>query len=211
MYELHDFARSSAAYRVRIALALKQVSYSTEPVNLVAGEHYEGDFRSLNPQSLVPVYSDENIHLTQSLAIIEYLDERYPEPPLFPKGLAERAHVRQIAQLVASDIHPLNGFRVHAYLRDSLRVTANKRRQWFRYWIMDGLDALELLITSFNNRNQGHAVGDKVTLADIVIIPQMDLARRNGIDIEEFPRLAAIFENCMAIDAFSQTHADAAQ
>lgn len=208
MYDLYDFARSSAAYRVRIALALKQISYSRTTVDLLAGEQYEAEFRAVNPQGLVPAYTDDDIHLTQSVAIIEYLDERYPDPPLLPRQIHQRARSRQIAHIIASDIHPLNGFRVHAYLRDALRMDAKQRRSWFSHWLLDGLDALELILTADDDTRSEFAVGDTVSLADICIVPQVDLARRNGVDMDDFPRTAKIADHCLTLPAFRGAHPD---
>ncbi|MEQ8231061.1 MAG: maleylacetoacetate isomerase [Gammaproteobacteria bacterium] len=208
MYELHDYLRSASAYRVRIALALKGVSCARREVDLVAGAQHDPDFRALNPQGLVPVYSDEQLHLTQSLAIIEYLDERYPEPPLLPASLEQRARARQLAQIVCTDVQPLNGFRVHVYLRDVLGIDAGRRRRWFEHWLLEGLDAVELWLTA-DAGSRRFAVGDSVSIADVCLVPQLDLARRNRIDVEEFPRLAAVERACMALPAFRDTHPDA--
>lgn len=205
MYELHDFGPSSAAYRVRIALALKGIDYRRCPVHLVQGAQNEAGFRSLNPQGMVPVYSDETLHLSQSLAILEYLEERYPEPPLLPAAPAERARVRQLANLVCCDIHPLNGFRVHVYLRDGLGLGTRQRRAWFTHWLLEGLDAVELWLAAAASGR--YCVGDRVTLADVCVVPQLDIARRNGIDIDEFPRLATIERTCLELPAFSTTGA----
>ena len=209
MYELHDFHRSSAAYRVRIALALKDIGYQQRPVDLLAGEQHDMEFRSLNPQGLVPVYGDENLHLTQSLAILEYLEERYPTPPLLPTGHEARARARQIANLICCDMHPLNGFRVLVYMRDALRAGTAARRAWFQHWMLEGLDALELWLTAEQSTGR-YCVGDEVTMADICLVPQVDLARRNGIDLGEFPRIAAVDSACMSLPAFKDTHPDRA-
>lgn len=208
MFELHDFARSSSAYRVRIALALKGLTHNRLAVDLLRGEQHEAEFRALNPQGLVPVYSDGSIHLSQSLAIIEYLEECHPEPSLLPETPRQRARARQIANLIASDIQPLNGFRVLLYLRDTLGVDVQRRRQWFQHWLLEGLDALELWLVA-DNRRQSFCVGDRPSIADICVVPQIDLARRNNIDIDDFPRLAAIEAACMARPEFRDTHPDA--
>ena len=208
MAEFHDFSRSSAAYRVRIALALKGLDPRRRLVDLVRGEQHEADFRALNPQGLVPVYSDDAVHLTQSLAIIEYLDERYPQPPLLPPEPAARARARQFAQIICSDMHPLNGYRVLLYLRDNLGADLARRRQWFQHWLLEGLDALELWLTAAEGRRT-YCVGDHVTLADVCLVPILDLARRNGLDVEDFPRLAAVERACLELPAFRETHPDA--
>ena len=207
MFELHDFARSSAAYRVRIALALKGLDYTPVAIDLLKGEQHEADFRALNPQGLVPVYSDGEVHLSQSLAIMEYLDERHPDPPLLPASPAPRAQARQIANLICCDIHPLDGFRVLIYLRDTLGIDVQRRRLWFQHWLLEGLDALELWLTADNARRR-FCVGDQISIADICLVPQLDVARRNNIDIDDFPRLAAVESACMTLPAFRDTHPD---
>lgn len=200
MAELHDFARSSSAHRVRIALGLKGLDFRAVPVGLSAGEQHDAGFRSLNPQGMVPVWSDDKLVLSQSLAILEYLDERYPQPPLLPADLVERARARQFAQLVVSDIQPLNAFRVIGFLRDSFRIDTRGRRRWFNHWLLEGLDALELWLTAAGGSR--YAVGDQVTIADVCLVPQLEVARRNGIDIDDFPRLAAVETRCLALESF---------
>ncbi len=201
MYELHDYARASSAARVRIALALKGLSVSAIDIDLTSGAQHDPEFRALNPQGMVPVYTDERVVLSQSLAIIEYLNERYPDPPLLPDTLVERARARQFAQLVCSDIQPVNGFRVMAFLRDSFKIDTRNRRRWFNHWLLEGLDALELWLTAAGGTSR-YCVGTRVSIADICVVPQLDIARRNGLDIEDFPRLAAIEANCLSSEAF---------
>lgn len=203
MYELLDYFHSSSAHRVRIALNLKGISYDSVAVDLNTGKQHEVDFRSANPQGLVPVYSDENLIVSQSLAIIEYLDERYPEPPLLPEKLTERAHARQFAQIVCCDIHPLNALRVISFLRDTFRIDTKGRRRWFTHWMLEGLDAMELWLAA---RDDGarYCVGNAVTIADLCLVPQVDVARRNRIDLDEFPRLAEIEAACMELEAFQK-------
>ncbi len=201
MYELHDFARSSSAHRVRIALNLKGVEYEPVPVALQEGGQHEPDFRSVNPQGMVPVYSDENILLSQSLAIIEYLDERYPDPPLLPRDMHERARARQFAYMIASDVHPLIAFRAISFLRDGFKIDTGGRRKWFNYWLIEGLDALELWLTAGGGTRR-YCVGDQVTIADVCLVPQLEVARRNHIDLDDFPRLTSVETTCMALDAF---------
>lgn len=203
MYELHDYARASSAARVRIALALKGLAVTTAEIDLTAGAQHEADFRALNPQGMVPVYADERTTLSQSLAIIEYLDERYPDPPLLPASPLERARARQFAQLVCCDIQPINALRVMAYLRDTLKIDARGRRRWFNHWLLEGLDALELWLTAAGPTAR-FCVGGQVSIADICVVPQLDIARRNGIDVEDFPRLATVEARCLEMDAFRQ-------
>lgn len=204
MRELHDFQRSSSAHRVRIALALKGLAYTAIPVALQEGEHLEAEYRTINPQGLVPVLRDREIILSQSLAIIEYLDEMYPAPPLLPSNLVERARARQFALLIATDLQPLTALRVMSYLRDSVRMDVAARRRWFNYWLMEGLDALELWLTAAE-RASAFCVGAQPTIADICLVPQLEVARRGGVDIDEFPRLAAVEKRCMALPAFQNT------
>ncbi|MCZ6892680.1 MAG: maleylacetoacetate isomerase [Gammaproteobacteria bacterium] len=201
MYELHDFARSSSAHRVRIALNLKGIEYEPVPVALQEGGQHEPDFRSVNPQGMVPVYSDENILLSQSLAIIEYLDERYPDPPLLPRDIHERARARQFAYMIASDIHPLIAFRAISFLRDGFKIDTSGRREWFNYWLIEGLDALELWLSADGGARR-YCVGDQVTIADVCLVPQLEVARRNHIDLDDFPRLTSVEATCIALDAF---------
>lgn len=210
MFELHDFLRSSAAQRVRIALAWKNIDYTRVPVDLVRGEQHDPDFRAVSPQGLVPIYGDEKILLSQSLAIIEYLNERYPDPPLLPDDPLGRARARQYAQIICADIHPLNGFRVHAYLRDTLRLDARARRRWFHHWLAEGLDALEVHLAA-NRGSQRYCVGDEVSIADLCLVPQLDIARRNRVDMDDFPRLVAIEAACLELDAFSSAGPGAAR
>ena len=201
MHELYDFAYSSSAHRVRIALNLKGVDYTSIPIGLTRGEQHDTEFRTVNPQGRVPVYSDDLILMNQSLAIIEYLNERYPQPPLLSSSLQERALARQVAALICTDIHPLNAFRVLGYLWDVYKVAAKARRRWLQHWLMDGLDALELWL-SVGQANVRFCAGDAVSIGDVCLIPQLDVARRNKIDIDEFPRLAAIEAACLEFDAF---------
>ena len=204
MRELHDFQRSSSAHRVRIALALKGLDYAAIPVALHDGEHLEAEYRTINPQGLVPVYSDNEVILSQSLAIIEYLNEMYPEPALLPVNPVERARARQFALLIATDLQPLTALRVMSYLRDSVRMDVTARRRWFHYWLMEGLDALELWLTAAE-RASLFCVGAQPSIADVCLVPQLEVARRSGIDIDEFPRLAAVEARCMALSAFQNT------
>lgn len=199
--ELHDYFRSSSAHRVRIALHLKGLSYATLPVALHRGEQHEPEFRALNPQSLVPVYADEQVLLSQSLAIIEYLDERYPAPPLLPAVPAERARARQLAHMICADMQPLNAFRVVSFLRDTFGIDTGGRRRWFNHWLVEGLDALELWLAADGGARR-FCVGSQVSIADICLVPQLEVARRNGLDLDDFPRLLAIDRACMDIEAF---------
>jgi maleylacetoacetate isomerase len=206
MHELHDYFRSSSAHRVRIALAFKGVAYSALPVALHQGAQHEPAFRALNPQGLVPVYADDQVVLTQSLAIIEYLEERYPEPPLLPAAPVERARARQLAHMVCADMQPLNAFRVVGFLRDAFGIDTRGRRRWFNHWLVEGLDALELWLTAAGGARR-YCVGGAVSLADVCLVPQLEVARRNGIDLEDFPRLREIEAACMELEPFRRASA----
>ncbi|MEM7467221.1 MAG: maleylacetoacetate isomerase [Pseudomonadota bacterium] len=205
MFELHDFGPSVASYRVRIALNLKGISYEKVPVSLIlnGGEHHAAEYRSLNPQGLLPTFSDNHVTLTQSLAIIEYLEETYPEPTILPGSPILRAKARQIAHITACDIQPLLGLRVLGYLRTTLQVSNARRANWFLHWLMEGLDALELLLSTSNNRGK-YALSDEITLADICIVPQLYAARRFKLPLDDFPRLEEIEKACLQLPAFSE-------
>ncbi|RMF08549.1 MAG: maleylacetoacetate isomerase [Alphaproteobacteria bacterium] len=200
MTVLYDYWRSSAAYRVRIALNLKGVSYEQESVNLVSGAQSEAGYRDrINPQGLVPALVIGGVALTQSLAIIDYLEETIPEPPLLPEQPAERARVRAMAQVIACDIHPLNNLRVLKYLKGPLGQGQEAVDAWYRHWIQEGFTALE--------RQTGagpYLSGDRPGLADICLVPQMYNARRFNVDLDPFSRLVSIDEACRALSAFDK-------
>jgi maleylacetoacetate isomerase len=208
MFELHEFHLSSASYRVRIGLHLKGVEYQSVPVSLIkgGGEQHFPEFRALNPQGAVPIYSDYDISLSQSLAILEYLEERYPEPTFLPGDalVRARARARQFAHIIASDIHPLTNLRVLAYLRNVFKADTNQRSQWFRHWLLEGLDALELWLAA-ERRMFKYSVSDEISLADICIVPQLYQARRFKLQLDDFPRLCAIEAACLQLEAFSST------
>lgn len=203
MFELHEFTLSMSSYRVRIGLRLKGVAYQSIPVSLVkgGGEQHLPEYRTLNPQGLVPTYNDHKISLSQSLAILEYLDECHPEPPFLPGDALQRARARQIAQIIACDIQPLTNLRVLAYLRNVLRIDQNARSLWFRQWLLDGLDALELWLTAERGMNP-YCVGEQISLADICLVPQLYQARRFKLPLDDFPRLCAVEAACLENPAF---------
>jgi maleylacetoacetate isomerase len=188
---------------VRIALGLKGLRYEPRFVHLLEGEQHLPQYRKLNPQALVPTLMEEGSTLTQSLAIIEYLEETYPEPPLLPKGLKDRAYVRALALSIAYDIHPLNNLRVIHYLKEVLGQDEAVRLAWIRHWIEEGLRAFEEHLTS--HRASGRfCLGDTPTLADICLVPQVFNARRFGCDLTAFPRIQAIDEYCLGLPAFQE-------
>ena len=202
---LHSYWRSSAAYRVRIALGLKELDWRTAGVHLVrdGGEQHSDTYRRLNPQGLVPTLETDAVVLTQSMAIIEYLDERFPEPPLLPADAAGRARVRALAQIVACDIHPLNNLRVLQWLRNHLGADKGQRNQWYRHWISEGFNALEALLR--NSRDTGrYCHGDTPSLADLCLIPQVYNAIRYECDLEAYPEIRRINTACLELDAFAK-------
>ena len=200
---LHDYWRSSAAYRVRIALNLKGISYERRQVNLATGEQQGEDYRRLNPQGFVPMLEIDGLRLTQSLAIIVYLDQKFPEPGLMPADPADGAHVRAMAMVVACDIHPLNNLRVLRYLDEPLRVSKEQKDAWYGHWIREGFVALEGLA---RDRSGQFLFGDQPTIADICLVPQMYNARRFGVPVEEFALLRAIDERANLLPAFAEAH-----
>jgi len=196
---LFGYWRSSASYRVRIALAWKGLDYTDEAINLRLGQQGDAAFLGLNPQGLVPIFTDGDMALSQSLAIIEYLEEQWPEPPLLPGDAPRRAQVRAVAQLIACDIHPLNNLRVLNYLREPLGQSEEAVRQWSCHWIEDGLRALERMAGPTSGR---FLFGDDVTLADICLVPQLYNARRVDADLSAFPRLLAVEATLADLPAF---------
>ena len=199
---LHGYFRSSASYRVRIALALKGLDYDRQPVHLRRGEQQAPEFLKQNPQGLVPVLEHEGAVLAQSLAIIEYLEERFPEPALLPAAPEDRAWVRALAQLIACDIHPINNLRILQYLEHNLGVDDEARNAWARRWIDSGFAAMEAMLSD-NPRTGGHCFGGQPTLADICLVPQVFNSQRFGVDMDRYPTLARIHENCMRLPAFA--------
>ena len=202
---LYGYFRSSAAYRVRIALAWKNIAYETRPVHLVKKEQSAPDYLALNPQGLVPVLQIDGHTLGQSAAILEYLEETRPEPALLPKDPAGRALVRWMTQLVVADIHPINNLRVGKYLRGPLGQGDEAVTLWMRHWMEEGFRALEALAVEHGG---AFCHGDAVSFADICLVPQMYNARRFGLELAEFPRLMAVDERCAELPAFIQSHPD---
>ena len=201
---LYSYWRSSAAYRVRIALNLKELPYELRPVHLVrdGGEQHQEAYRQLNPQELVPVLLDGQRVLRQSLAIIEYLDEAYPQQvSLLPAACRDRAHARALAQMVACDIHPIGNQRVLKYLQNELDVAEDQRVAWSRHWIALGFEALEALLAESTATGR-FCVGDSPTLADICLVPQVYNARRWGVPLERYPQIVRIEAECAALPAF---------
>ena len=201
--KLYDYFRSSAAYRVRIALNLKGLTPERAFVHLRKGAQRADDYLALNAQGLVPALAlDDGTLLTQSLAIIEYLDETQPKPPLLPRVATERARVRSIALAIACDIHPLNNLRVLLYLKNTLGIADEQKDAWYRYWVDVGFEALERQL-SRDPATGRYCHGDTPTLADVCLVPQLANARRMGVDIGPYPTLARIETACVALPAFA--------
>ena len=202
---LYNYWRSSASHRVRIALQLKGLSYEYVPVHLGAGEgeQFSAAYRALNPQSRVPSLESADGILTQSMAILEWLEETHPEPALLPRSARERARVRAMAQLLVADIQPLQNQSVTRYLQSTLRIDEAGLKAWLRHWIGRGLGALEAML------GQEAATGDfclgaQPTFADVCLVPQCASARRFGVELGEYPRIARIDHNCSALSAFQR-------
>jgi maleylacetoacetate isomerase/maleylpyruvate isomerase len=199
---LHSAWRSSAAYRVRIGLNLKGLAYDIAPVNLVANQHQAPAFAALNPQRLLPALEVDGRTLTQSLAILDWLDETVPAPPLLPADPFDRAQVRAMAQIVASDIHPVNNLRILRALTD-LGVDEPGREAWIGRWITDGFTALEAMVAC---HGAGYAFGETPTLADCCLVPQVYNAERFKTDLTPFPALRAVAARCAEHPAFAAAH-----
>ncbi len=202
---LYTYFRSSAAYRVRIALNLKGVSYESVSVNLLTGEQREAAYQAINPQKRVPSLDIGGTTLIQSPAILEYLDEVYPEPPLLPVGAVNRAKVRAIASLIACDIHPLNNSGTLGYLKKTLGHDQAVADEWYAHWVREGFDAIEGLLGP-----GPYAFGSKITMADVYLVPQVFNARRFNVPLDAYPKIVAVDAACAAHKAF-QTAAPANQ
>lgn len=200
--KLYTYFRSSAAYRVRIALNLKGLAYQPQYVHLPKGEHRKPAYAAVNPQALLPtLVADDGTLITQSLAIIEYLEETRPEVALLPGPALERARVRAIAQAIACDIHPLNNLRVLKYLKHELGVPEERKNAWYRHWVDVGLAAVEAMLAN-DPRTGAFCHGDTPTLADCCLVPQVFNARRFDCDLTALPTVLRIVERCEALEAF---------
>lgn len=197
--KLYSYFRSSAAYRVRIALNLKTLPYETEAVHLVKNEQQLASYRALNPSQLLPTLLDQDQTFTQSLSILEYLEERYPAKALLPKDLVERAKVRAFAQSIACDIHPINNLRVLKYLQNDLAISNEQKTLWYRHWILEGFHSLEMQLQHSNGQ---FCFGSQPTFADCCLIPQVYNAKRFKIDLSAFPKIESIYQHCLTLPAF---------
>jgi len=205
MIRLHDYWRSTAAYRVRLALKLKGLDFEQTTHDLLAGEQRADSYLKLNPQGLVPAIEIEGGVLVQSPAILEWLEERYPEPPLLPPDLSERAIVRAMAALIGCDIHPLNNLRVLTAIREEFEATNPQVTSWIWRWITAGFDALETMIAT---HGKGFAFGDRPTLADCYIVPQVYSARRYRLDLTAYPAIVAVEARANTSPIFAAAHPD---
>ena len=201
--KLYSYWRSSAAYRVRIALNLKGLEYEVLPVHLLkdGGEQHLAEYQSLNPQGVVPALVDGDVRIGQSLAIIDYLEERYPEPALYPQSIEARAFARQFSLVVACDIHPLNNLRVLKYLKRALEQGDEARDDWYHHWVRRGFTALEKLLDGRDWQGP-YCLDEQVTIADACLVPQIYNARRFEIAMGDFPSLVKIEHACMELEAF---------
>jgi len=204
--KLYTYFRSSAAFRVRIALNLKGLAYEPSFVHLARGEHRGPDYGAVNPQALVPTLEDDGKRITQSLAIIEYLDETRPKPPLLPSDPLGRARVRSLSMLIASEIHPINNLRVLQHLKRTLGQNEDGINAWYRHWIGDGLAKFEADLV--NGKTAGKfCYGDAPTMADCCLVPQIFNAQRYQCDTALYPSAMRIFAECMKLDAFDRAQA----
>jgi len=204
--KLYNYFRSSASFRVRIALALKGLDYEYVPVHLLkeGGQQFAAGFTAMNPAALVPVLDDDGIVLTQSLAIIEYLEETRPQPPLLPAEAVDRARVRALALTIACEIHPLNNLRVLGYLSKTLGVSEEQRNAWYRHWVETGLATVEAMLAN-DPRTGTCCHGDTPTLADVCLVPQIFNAQRFKASLDHVPTVMRIHQHCLALPAFAQS------
>jgi maleylacetoacetate isomerase len=203
--KLYGYFRSSAAFRVRIALNLKGLDCESAFIHLRHGDQRAADFLAINPQGLVPALEIDGHTLIQSLAIIEYLDETYPEPPLLPRDPSGRARARGLAEIVACDIHPLNNLRVLRYLHGPLGQDQQAIETWYNHWIDSGFRAFEPLLAD-DPRTGAFCHGEVPGLADVALVPQVVNAERYNFDLSLYPTISRIFDNCMKLDAFAAAH-----
>jgi maleylacetoacetate isomerase len=204
--ELYNFFRSSASYRVRIALALKGLDYEYRAVHLQKNEQMAESYAAVSASRLVPLLRDGEHTVTQSIAIMEYLEETHPEPPLLPKAPLERARVRALAFDIACEIHPLNNLRVLRYLVGPMGVSEDDKNRWYRHWVETGLEAVERQLAALPST---YCHGEQPTLADCVLVPQIFNARRFDCRLDHVPYVMRVFEACMKLDAFEKTRPEA--
>jgi maleylacetoacetate isomerase len=202
--KFHEAVLSSAAFRVRIALALKGLSYESAVYDLRKRDQHTDAYRKVNPMLSVPAVELDGVTLFESMAIVEYLEETHPQPPLLPRAAADRARVRAIAQVVACDIHPLDNLRVLRYLAHELNADDAVREKWYAHWIEEGFAALELVLPESGS----FCFGDAPTVADVFLVPQVANAIRYKVELSPYPRVRRIYEACMQLPGFSKSHPD---
>lgn len=200
--ELYSYFRSSASFRVRIALALKGLAYDYVPVHLVKSEQLKPPFNTLSPTQLVPLLKDGDALISQSIAIIEYLDETHPQPPLLPADALGRARVRALALDIACEIHPLNNLRVLRYLTRDMKLSEDDKNRWYRHWVESGLEAVERQLAG-NPATGRFCHGDAPTMADVLLVPQIFNAQRMDCRLDHVPTVMRVFAECMKLDAFT--------
>jgi maleylpyruvate isomerase len=204
MMKLYSYYRSSCSYRVRIALNHKGLKYEHHSVHLVkdGGEQHKPEYKALNPQELVPTFIDGDFILTQSMAIMEYLEEKYPKPHILPKDAQQRAYVRQLSLICVADIHPLNNLKVLNHLSNEFGITQEQKTAWYHKWIRQGFDATEKLLEKSPFRIGPYCCGDEVTMADMCLIPQVYNARRYEMDMSLWPLITRAEEHCLKLKTF---------
>ncbi|MGR7920607.1 maleylacetoacetate isomerase [Zobellella denitrificans] len=201
--QLYSFFNSSTSYRVRIALALKGLDYDYKGINIRVGEQRADDYRALNPSQGVPLLvEDDGTALSQSMAIIDYLDETHPEPRLLPAEPRARARVLELANAIACDMHPVNNLRILGYLKNRLEVSEEQKNDWYRHWIAEGFGAVEALLERYGHGP--YCFGEVPTLADCCLVPQVANAERMGCDLSAYPRVMAVYQHCQRQPAFQQ-------
>ena len=212
MTTLYSYYRSTASYRVRIALNLKRLEYEHESIHLVnnGGEQFSPEYQAINPQSFVPSFVDENTTINQSLAIIEYLEECYPQAPLLPKNPSDRALNRSLSLLIACDIHPLDNLSVLKYLKNTLAVSDEQKTAWYHHWIIQGFTAFEARLAQTGSNGQ-FCAGDHPTMADCCLIPQVYNANRFQCPLDQFPLIQAINTHCLNLPAFTDASPEACE
>ena len=204
--QLYNYFRSSASYRVRIALALKDIDYDYQAVHLLQDAQFKESYAAVSASRLVPTLVDGDESITQSLAIVEYLDETHPEPPLLPADAAGRARVRALALDIACEIHPLNNLRVLRYLVHSMKVSEDDKNRWYRHWVESGLEVVERQLAA---KSDTFCHGETPSLADCTLVPQIFNARRFECRTDHVPNVMRVFDNCMKLDAFEKTRPEA--
>lgn len=199
--KMYGFFRSGTSHRTRIILNLKQISYELLPISLIKNEHKSSSFKVINPQGFVPVLAINDQLLIQSPAIIEWLEETHPQHPVLPSDAIARSKVRALAAIVGCDIHPINNKRILEYLRNTLKLDDEQVQNWCQHWINEGFQALEILLEQDFTRGN-FCYGNRPTLADAYLIPQVDSSKRFKVDMSKYPNIQHIYDSCMALPAF---------